>query len=190
MQPIILIGPPGSGKGTQAKLLALHFRVPHISTGDLLRASKLDPTTQEIVDRGGLVPDEAIQERVRLRLANDDCQNGYLLDGFPRTAEQAVWYHGYYPTPIAFLLDVSDEVILQRIQLRAKLEGRKDDTVRIVRERLVEYQQFTAWVVDFYRYMGLLYTIDGRESKDHIFEWIRNLIEAKTINQIKYEASA
>ena len=187
MQPIILMGPPGSGKGTQAKLLAAYFRIPHISTGDLLRASKLDAATQEIVDRGGLVPNDAIQEMVRTRLVQDDCKNGYILDGFPRTSEQVLWYHASYTTPIVFLLDVSDEVIMQRIMDRAAVEGRKDDTVETVRERLVEYQKFTAPVVDFYRFAGRLYTIDGRDDPNDTFEWIKNLIEAQ--KEIRYEAS-
>ena len=189
MQPIILIGPPGSGKGTQAKLLAAHFRLPHISTGDLLRSSKLDAETQAIVDSGGLVPDSAVQTMVENRLAQPDCKDGYILDGFPRTREQALWFLARYDNnPLVLLLDVSDEVILQRIKLRAQAEGRKDDTVETVRARLVEYQKFTAPAVDFYRYAtSLFYTIDGSDDKADIFEWIRNLIESKKAT--RYEAS-
>lgn len=187
MQPIILIGPPGSGKGTQAKALTEHFSIPHISTGDLLRAAKLDATTQEIVDRGGLVPDSAIMDMVAERLKQDDCKNGYILDGFPRTVEQAQWFYAHYTTPIVFLLDVSDEVIIQRILIRAQIEKRKDDTVEIVRERLVEYQSFTAPVVDYYRKEGQFYIIDGRMEKDDISAWVIHLLEAKSL--VRYEAS-
>lgn len=188
MKPIILIGPPGSGKGTQATLLAASFAIPHISTGDLLRASKLDDATQEIVDHGGLVPDAMIMDMVAARLKQDDCKDGYILDGFPRTVDQAQWFYAHYPSPIVFLLDVSDEVILQRILHRAQIEGRKDDTIETVRERLIEYQRFTAPVVDYYRKEGTFYTIDGRMQLDDITDWIINLIESKV--DTRYEASA
>jgi adenylate kinase len=168
-------------------MLAAYFRIPHISTGDLLRAAKLDAATQEIVDKGGLVPDDAIMDMVTARLTQDDCKNGYILDGFPRTLAQAQGYYAHYTSPIVFLLDVSDEVIIQRILIRAQIEGRKDDTVSTVRERLVEYQRFTAPVVDYYRKEGKHYTIDGREDKEDIFEWIKNLIESQ--KEIHYEAS-
>src|SRR5208283_2127296 len=130
MQPIVLIGSPGSGKGTQGKKLAAYFNIPHISTGDILRdhvqrGTIIGHCIKETVDKGGLVPDELITDLLAGRLRAEDCANGYILDGFPRTLQQAEWLYAHHGQPIVFLLDVPEGEVLRRIA--ARNEGRPDD---------------------------------------------------------------
>jgi adenylate kinase len=118
---IILFGPPASGKGTQAKLLHDTFNVPHISTGDILRAVKLDkdnPLSSEVaelIDNGKLVPDEMVSKMVSQRISQDDCKEGFILDGYPRTMEQVKFLDSVSGIDYVFLVDAEDSLVIDRI---------------------------------------------------------------------------
>ncbi len=153
---IILFGAPGVGKGTQAALLAQRFGIPHISTGDMLRAamqsgSELGRKAKEYVESGGLVPDEVVIGIVRDVLASDACRSGFILDGFPRTTAQAEALHRIFAElkindVQVVSLDVAEDEIVRRLLLR----GRADDTEQTIRHRLQVYADATAPVKAFY----------------------------------------
>ncbi len=184
-KPIVLLGSPGSGKGTQGRRLADYFGIPHISTGDMLRdhvqrSTIIGRCIKETLDKGLLVPDELMTDMITSRLKADDCKNGYILDGFPRTIQQAEWFYAHYQQPIAFLLDVPEEEVLRRIA--ARNEGRPDDKAAdIVKDRLREYAEFTAPIIEYYRRESNLYCIDGMAGVDRAFEWIRLVLESKEV---------
>jgi len=158
---LIFLGPPGAGKGTQAKILSQKAGIPHISTGEILRAAKeqgtpLGQQAQAYMDRGELVPDSLMLDLIRERLAQPDAQEGWILDGFPRNVEQAVFLENLLRdlgqrADAAINLDVPDRVVVQRLLGR----GREDDTEETVRRRLEVYREQTAPVIDFYRDRGL-----------------------------------
>lgn len=187
---LILVGPPGSGKGTQAKFLCDRFAIPQISTGDMLRAAKkagtLDRRYLEIMDAGGLVPDEAMIGLIDRRIDEADCKNGFLLDGFPRTVPQAEALAGLLSKRELALgavlqLDVGRELLEERLVHRrtdkrsgqiyhllynpppsdAELEHRADDRPETVGKRLDAYEAMTAALLPFYQGIGLLRRIDG-----------------------------
>ncbi len=171
---LILTGPPGSGKGTQAKLLTKTLGIPQIATGDILReavasGSELGQRVQAIMQRGELVPDEVVIEIVEERLAREDCVPGFILDGFPRTREQAealerlLGRAGREPVRIVSL-EVPDAVLRQRILERG--EGRADDTGETIATRLEIYRQQTLPVLDYFRSSVL--EIDGVGSVEDI----------------------
>ena len=173
---LILTGPPGAGKGTQAKRLMDRCRIPQISTGDMLReavasGSALGQRVKGIMDRGELVPNEVVIELVRERLARPDCSAGFILDGFPRTADQAkvldeiLQQLGREPVRVA-CLDVPEQELIDRILSRG--EGRADDNEETVRRRLEVYQTETAPILD--HYVAALQRIDGVGSFDEIAE--------------------
>lgn len=183
---LIFLGPPGAGKGTQAKILADYLEVPHISTGEILRKAKQDGTpvglkAKAYMDRGDLVPDIVLQELVQERLQQEDTKNqGWILDGFPRTLFQAKFLEKLLPEinqecDLIINLTVADEVLVGRLAKRAALEGRSDDTEEVIRNRLVVYQQETAPLIDFYQQH--LVTVDGDRSLDLI------TIELKSITK-------
>jgi adenylate kinase len=171
---LMLLGPPGAGKGTQAKLLVDHLEIPQIATGDILReavasGSQIGRRAQAIMEKGELVPDEVVIAIVEERLARKDCQAGFILDGFPRTREQAraldrlLEKAGREPL-IAVSLRVDDDVLRQRILQRG--EGRADDNDETIRKRLQVYREQTAPVLDHYR--SVLLEIDGVGSIEEI----------------------
>ncbi len=158
---LIFLGPPGAGKGTQAKILAEKVGIPHISTGEILRAAKeqgtpLGQQAKAYMDRGELVPDDLMLNLIRERLAQPDASKGWILDGFPRNVEQATFLEALLRelgqhADVAINLDVPDQVVLSRLMAR----GREDDTEETVRRRLEVYREQTAPVIDFYRDRGL-----------------------------------
>ncbi len=168
---IVLLGPPGSGKGTQAGRLKDHLGVPHISTGDLLRAavkagSPLGLQAKAAMDAGELVSDELMLGLIEERLGQPDIAAGYLLDGYPRNLAQAealdaVLSRIGQPVDKALALTVDEEQIVQRLAKRAAEEGRSDDTEEVVRNRLAVYREQTAPVAGHYRELGLLTEVDG-----------------------------
>ncbi|HXF98387.1 MAG TPA: adenylate kinase [Gaiellaceae bacterium] len=172
---ILLMGPQGSGKGTQAKRLARAHGIAHVATGDILRAavaagSELGRRVQPILERGDLVPDELMIALIRERLADED---GFVLDGFPRTLEQAEALDAMLeeigkPLDAVVLLDVSDEVALQRLLGRRELEGRADDTPEAIRRRLELYHQVTEPVLERYRARGCLVEVDGERPVEEV----------------------
>ncbi|MFP4208326.1 MAG: adenylate kinase [Wenzhouxiangella sp.] len=175
---IVLLGPPGSGKGTQAARLKDLLGVPHISTGDLLRAavkagSPLGLQAKEAMDAGELVSDELMLGLIEERLGQPDIAAGYILDGYPRNLAQAealdtVLARIGQPVDKALALTVDEEQIVQRLARRAAEEGRSDDTEEVVRNRLAVYRTQTAPVTGYYAERGLLVEVDGMGEIDQI----------------------
>ncbi|RIL11416.1 MAG: adenylate kinase [Proteobacteria bacterium] len=186
---ILLLGPPGAGKGTQAVRIAQNFSIPHISTGDMMRAavssgSALGAKVKGYMDRGELVPDEVVIDIIDERLSNPDCKGGFLLDGFPRTIEQAKKVGDYLKkagkelSHIVELRVPSDELI-RRIQGRAAAgSGRADDSVEVAKNRLDVFLKLTAPMIEYYRThkeacgSAVYLEIDGTDSIDGVFSKI------------------
>lgn len=179
---LVLLGAPGSGKGTQAARLRQHLQVPHISTGDLLRAevaagSKLGREAKEVMAAGKLVSDEILLGMLEERFSRADTANGFILDGYPRNLAQAAALGRLLerigqPMDYAVQLEVPTELLVERIAGRAKAEGRADDSPESVRTRLKVYDEQTAPVVEYYRQHGQLTIVDGVGSLDEVFNRI------------------
>ena len=182
---LVLLGPPGSGKGTQATRLKEYLQVPHVSTGDLLRAevaagSPLGVQAKEVMARGDFVSDEILLGMLEARFARPDTAKGFILDGYPRNQVQAdalgeLLKKLGQPMDYAVQLEVPTDLLVQRIAGRAAAEGRDDDTPEVVRNRLDKYTSQTAPVIDYYRQHGQLTVVDGVGSLDDVFN---RLIEA------------
>jgi len=176
---LVLLGAPGSGKGTQAARLKEHLQVPHISTGDLLRAevaagSKLGLEAKEIMARGQLVSDAILLGMLEDRFSRPDTANGFILDGYPRNLAQAdaldkLLARMRQPMDFAVQLDVPTELLVERIAGRATAEGRADDSPDAVRTRLQVYDNQTAPVIDYYRQHGRLTVVNGVGALDDVF---------------------
>ncbi len=168
---IILMGPPGAGKGTQAKVIAGRLGIPAISTGDIFRANvteqtELGRTAQQYMDAGDYVPDEVTNAMVRDRLAETDCVQGFLLDGYPRTVSQVheldtMLAEKDHHLDAVLVLTVDKEEIVQRLLKRAADEGRTDDTEEVVRHRQDVFTAQTAPLTEVYADRGLLVEVDG-----------------------------
>ena len=179
---LVLLGAPGSGKGTQATRLREHLQVPHISTGDLLRGAVAAGTplglkAKAVMEAGNLVSDDIVLGMLEERLGKDDARAGFVLDGYPRNLAQAraldeLLARLKQPVDIAVQLDVDTALLVERIAGRAAMEGRADDTPESVRNRLNVYSEQTAPVVDFYRQKGNLGCVDGVGSMDEVFNRI------------------
>lgn len=179
---LIFLGPPGAGKGTQAKQLAEALSIPHISTGDILRQALSEKTSlgikaQSYMDQGELVPDQLVQEMVQERLAQTDAQRGWLLDGFPRTVKQAEFLEQLLHTKgesgeKVINLDVPDDIVVGRLIDR----GRQDDTEEVIRRRLQVYRQETAPLIDYYKQKGQLLSVNGNQSPEAVTEELRRAI--------------
>ena len=179
---LVLLGAPGSGKGTQAARLKEHLQVPHVSTGDLLRAevaagSKLGLEAKEVMARGELVSDAILLGMLEDRFSRDDTRGGFILDGYPRNLAQADALNALLerigqPMDAAVQLEVPTEMLVERIAGRAAAEGRADDSPESVRTRLQVYNDQTAPVVDFFRQRGKLSVVDGVGSLDEVFSRI------------------
>lgn len=170
---IIFVGPPGAGKGTQAKLLSEKLRVPHISTGDMLRNldgnTALGKKAKEIMGRGELLPDDIMVKLVNERISQADCSTGFILDGFPRSVTQAeeldkIMAATKRSLDIVLAVMVDDKVLEDRIAGRAAQEGRKDDNPEAFRQRLKAYRASTEPVLAYYKQKGLLRSVDGSKS--------------------------
>ncbi|MFD0740019.1 adenylate kinase [Lysobacter koreensis] len=176
---LVLLGAPGSGKGTQAARLKEHLQVPHISTGDLLRAevaagSALGLEAKEVMASGNLVSDEILLGMLEARFSRPDTAGGFILDGYPRNLAQAAALDTLLtrlgqPMDFAVQLDVPTDLLVDRIAGRAAAEGRADDSPDSVRTRLGVYDNQTAPVIDFYRQHGQLTVVDGVGSLDEVF---------------------
>jgi adenylate kinase len=179
---LVLLGAPGSGKGTQAARLKEHLQVPHISTGDLLRAevaagSPLGLQAKEVMARGELVSDDILLGMLKDRFSREDTRAGFILDGYPRNLAQAAALDELLESlgqkfDAAVQLTVDNEQIVERLAGRAKAEGRADDNPESVRKRLQVYDEQTAPVIDFYRQHGQLSVVDGVGPLDEVFERI------------------
>ena len=181
---LLIMGPPGAGKGTQAGLIAEHYRIPAISTGDIFRSMKTADTplahqVRAIMDSGEYVSDEITNAIVSARLTEPDCERGFLLDGYPRTLAQVetldadLEVHGRPLDAVVSLLADVEEVVL-RLLKRAEIEGRSDDNEDTIRVRLQVYAEQTAPLLDVYRERGILVEVDGLgpidEVSDRLFE--------------------
>lgn len=176
---LVLLGAPGSGKGTQATRLREHLQVPHISTGDLLRAAvaagtPLGMQAKAVMEAGKLVSDDIVLGMLAERLTQADAANGFILDGYPRNLAQANALTGLLarigqPMDLAVQLDVPNEDIIARCEIRFKQQGRADDNPEVVRDRLRIYAENTAPVVEFYRQQGCLRHVVGVGSLDEVF---------------------
>jgi adenylate kinase len=168
---LILMGPPGAGKGTQAKVVADHFGIPAISTGDIFRANvssgtPLGKKAEEYMDAGEYVPDEVTNLMVRARIDEPDAELGFLLDGYPRTLDQVEELDGMiaftgHRLDAVVVLTVDSEEIVARLLQRAEVEGRADDTEEVVRRRLEVYGEQTEPLIEVYRSRGIVHEIDG-----------------------------
>jgi adenylate kinase len=184
---ILLLGPQGSGKGTQASLISAHYGIPHISTGVMLReaianGSELGREVEPILERGDLVPDELMISLIRERLSREDTLEGFVLDGFPRTIAQAEALDGMLrglgrELTIVFELQLSDEKALARLLKRAQLESRADDTPDAIRNRLERYHQDTEPVVEHYRATGNLVGIHADRPIPEVFKEIQAALD-------------
>jgi adenylate kinase len=208
---LILLGPPGSGKGTQAKMLEESLHIPHISTGDLLREhirenTPLGKEAKGHIDQGNLVPDDLVLKMLFERVAKQDCAQGYVLDGFPRTIPQAEALQKHLENqvpPLVVNLELSDHAILERLTKRVVCEKcgtsyhlvysppkhtgkcdkcggnlfqRSDDTEAVITKRLKVYKDQTAPLISFYWKQSLLHTIDCSLGKGQVFSQIISLL--------------
>jgi adenylate kinase len=182
---ILILGPQGSGKGTQAKRIAAAYGVPHVATGDILReavanGSELGAQVRPILERGDLVPDDLMVGLIRERLADEE---SFVLDGFPRTMAQAEALDSMLdeigkPLDAVILLQVSDEIATARLRERAVQEGRADDSPEAIANRLRLYHELTELVVDRYQLAGIEVIVDGEQTVDEVFAAIQDALEA------------
>jgi adenylate kinase len=186
---LVLLGPPGAGKGTQAARISERLSVPAISTGDIFRANVAEQTdlgrrAQRYMDAGEYVPDEVTNAMVRDRLTQSDAVDGFLLDGYPRTTDQVseldsmLANSGTRLGAVVELTADTDEVVT-RLLKRAAEQGRADDTESVIRRRLEVYAEQTAPLADLYAERGLLVQVDGIGSLDEVTERIMTALEPK-----------
>lgn len=185
---IVFIGPPGSGKGTQAQRLKDYLGVPHLSTGEMLRDACRAATVPgrqalQYMESGKLVPDEVVISIVRERIAQPDCESGCLFDGFPRTLSQAEALDELltqFGTPLDLVLElhVDEPQVLERLAGR----GREDDNERTIRERLRQYELLTEPLLDYYRGRGILRTVDGNGPADEVFILVKQVIDSSRLS--------
>ena len=184
---LLIVGPPGAGKGTQARRIAEQFGIPAISTGDIFRKNIADGTelglkVDAIVKSGGYVSDEITNELVRDRLTWSDCGPGFLLDGYPRTAAQVAELDAMLaalgrPLDAVVELTVDDEAVVKRLLLRAGVEGRVDDTEDVVRHRMAVYHDQTAPLIKLYSERGVLVPVDGMGEIDDVTSRVISALE-------------
>ncbi|HET8719264.1 MAG TPA: adenylate kinase [Nocardioidaceae bacterium] len=185
---LVLMGPPGAGKGTQAKVIAGRLGVPAVSTGDIFRTNVSDQTplgreAQRYMDAGDYVPDEVTNAMVRDRLAEPDAASGFLLDGYPRTVAQveeldSMLAGGGHKLDAVVVLTVDDDELVARLLKRAREEGRTDDTEEVVRHRQDVYNEQTAPLLQVYADRGLLVSIDGMGPVDEVTRRVFEQLDA------------
>ena len=205
---LILLGPPGAGKGTQAKTISARYALAHISTGDMLRAAIRNQTetglkAKRFMDKGELVPDEVVIDLVRERVVEPDCENGYILDGFPRTVAQAKALEGIASMDAVIDISVADDHLVKRLSGRrvcpacgatyhvdllqgkttcdkdgTELIQRDDDKPETVLSRLSVYHQKTAPLIAYYKEKSLLHTVDGSQPMESVSEEIADVLKA------------
>ncbi len=189
MTRLLLIGPPGAGKGTQAALLSSHFGIPAISTGDIFRYNVKNQTplgveAKGFMDRGEYVPDSLTNALVRDRLSHDDALGGFLLDGYPRTIDQvheldSILTDAGKRLDVVVQLTADTDELVRRLAHRAEVEGRADDTPEVIRRRLEVYDSQTAPLIDVYAARGLVAMIDGLGDISEVTARIIEALEAR-----------
>ena len=185
---LLIIAPPGGGKGTQARRLAEHFGIEHISSGELLRqeiraGTELGRRVQRYVERGDLVPDDVMAALLLDKVVRAAAAGGFILDGFPRTREQAeaaavLARERGLTIDAAINLSVPDDEVLRRLRERARLEGREDDTEETIRHRLEVYQTATRPMLEYYAERGVLVEVDGARPPDEVTDAILDALAA------------
>lgn len=190
---VLLLGPQGSGKGTQAARISAAYDIAHIATGDMLRSaiashSELGKKVEPILARGELVPDDLMIALIRERLAAEDAREGFVLDGFPRTMAQARALDAMLEEErrqlcVVFELQISDDLCLERLLSRAQLQERADDTAEAIRKRLELYHAQTEPVVEYYRAQGNLVGIHADRDIDEVFEEIQRALDEVLIRK-------
>ena len=183
---VLMIAPPGAGKGTQGVVIAAHFDIPHIATGDLLRdhvvrGTDLGRQVSGYLDRGELVPDEVVLAMVREALEATD-RRGYVIDGIPRTMDQARALYDMgvemdATADVALHLEVDDEELVRRLLARSSKEGRSDDTEDVIRRRLALYYDVTHPILEWYGERGILVSIDAMRPADQVGRQILTALE-------------
>ena len=187
MKRLIIMGPPGAGKGTQAVRIAERFGIPAISTGDIFRNNIKDGTdlgrqVEDILKSGGYVPDEMTNKIIEDRLGWVDAAPGFLLDGYPRTPGQVEFLdqllagHGHALDGVLELI-VDEEAVVSRLLKRAEIEGRADDTEEVIRERMAIYHKETAPLIAIYKDHGVLIKVDGMGTVDEVTERVIKAVE-------------
>lgn len=202
---LVFLGAPGAGKGTQATRICEKYNIPHISTGDILRANIKEGTplgveAKKFIDKGLLVPDEVVIGLVKQRLGEKDCEKGFLLDGFPRTLEQAKALNEFAKISNAINICVDENLVVDRIAGRrmckcgesyhiswydkdtcakcgSKLYQRDDDKEETVKARLEVYKKQTAPLIEYYKQMGVLFDVDGAQEMNKVFEDIVRILD-------------
>lgn len=187
MTRLIFLGAPGAGKGTQAQLLAGSAGIPHISTGDILRAEVKEQTelglkAKSYMDKGELVPDALILDMIRGRLSQDDASQGWILDGFPRNVSQAEFLDRLLTEigqsyDLAINLSVPQERLVERLLNRATIQNRPDDTEDVIRRRLVVYEEQTAPLLDYYQHKGVFQDVDGDRDLTAVTDQLEALVK-------------
>ena len=191
MANILLLGPQGAGKGTQGRMIAAEYGIPHVATGDMLREAMAADTevgrrVKPVYDAGGLVPDDLIIELIRERLRADDAQNGFVLDGFPRTMPQAEALEEMLreigrELGVVFEFQLDDEIGRERMLRRAAEESRVDDTPEAIDRRLRLYHEETEPLVEYYRSRGNLVGIHAERPIDAVFAEIQQALEQAAV---------
>ncbi|KKI17045.1 MULTISPECIES: adenylate kinase [unclassified Leucobacter] len=186
---LLIVGPPGAGKGTQAQRIVERYGVPAISTGDIFRANikggtELGKRVQAIIEAGELVPDELTNEIVADRLGQSDAANGFLLDGYPRTVDQvhaldAVLDAQGASLDAVVLLEADTEEVVSRLLKRAAVEGRADDTEEVIRHRQEVYAAQTAPLIELFSARGILVSVDGLGGIDEVSSRIADALDGK-----------
>ena len=184
---VLLLGPQGAGKGTQAYRISAEYEIPHIASGEILRAEMQEGTelgrrVKDVYDRGDLVSDDLMIELIRTRLAQPDTEAGFVLDGFPRTTVQAEALDAMFNEigrsfSVVFALQIPDEVAFERLRKRAEIEGRADDTDDAIRRRLDNYHRETEPLIEYYRVRGNLVPIHGDRTENEVFAEIQSALE-------------
>ena len=184
---VLLLGPQGAGKGTQAARISAEYSIPHVASGEILRSemqagTELGRRVKDVYDRGDLVSDDLMIELIRTRLGQGDTDGGFILDGFPRTTRQAEALDEMFGDigrsfNVVFALQIPDEVAFERLRKRAEIEGRADDTDEAIRRRLENYHCETEPLIEYYRARGNLVPIHGDRTENEVLAEIQSALE-------------